>query len=190
MRLTNIINSSFFLLLGNSQPHHREIPPNHLHHDKDRTRHEKTISHPRHTICELNGELDPMSVQPSSWNDGETIQMSNVIRCEESRQEVSDQTSDGVDGENVEGVVYTVEEEFELCGEVAAETRDETVDYCCPGGDETGARGDGLWRGVVRPWLLWEEMGLKCLPRGRKLLLSRSLLLTIFSRGGSQGHTR
>ena len=64
------------------------------------------------------------------------------LRGEEASQDIAGETSDGVDGENVERIVDS-EQELDLGAVVASRCANNAKDYSRPGGNETGARGDG-----------------------------------------------
>ena len=81
-------------------------------------------------------------VEPASRDLGEAVEMSYVVCGEERGEDVADKTSNGVLGEDIEGVV-DAEDELELGGIVGACGSDDSVDDCRPGGHESGTGSNG-----------------------------------------------
>jgi hypothetical protein len=97
-------------------------------------------------VSELVAELDPVVVEPSTRDLSEAVQMRYVVCGEESREDVADETTDGMLGEDVESIV-DAEDELELGGVVGTGGSDDTVDDSGPCGNETGSRSDGYKTG-------------------------------------------
>lgn len=113
-------------------------------------------------VGHLVAKLHPVVVDPAARDLGEAIEMCYVVSGEECGEDVANETSDGVLGEDIESIVNT-EDELELggilcsvsCGlegnqaELAMGTyistcgTNNTVDHSSPGGNETRAGSDG-----------------------------------------------
>jgi hypothetical protein len=63
--------------------------------------------------------LDPVVVEPSSGNDSEAVKMCYVVRGKECGKDVTDQTANGVDSEDVKRII-NAKDELEFCGIVCA----------------------------------------------------------------------
>lgn len=64
------------------------------------------------------------------------------LRSEETGQQVSNDTTDGVLSEDIEGVI-NADPELDLRGQIAADATNDAEDDRCPRGNETGSRCDG-----------------------------------------------
>jgi hypothetical protein len=102
----------------------------------------KRVDASGHGISELVAELHPVVVDPAAGDLREAVQMSYVICGEEGSQDVADETTDGVLGEDIKSVV-DAEHELELGGVVGTCCSDDSVDDCSPGGNESGPGSDG-----------------------------------------------
>jgi hypothetical protein len=90
----------------------------------------------------LVAELDPVVVEPATGNHGEAVKMCYVVCCEEGCEDVADKTTDGVHSEDIQRII-NAKNELELSGIVGTCGSDDTIDYCRPGGDESGTGGNG-----------------------------------------------
>lgn len=66
-----------------------------------------------------------MVIEPTTRNDSDTIESGDGSLSEEGGEDISDDTTDGVGGEDIETIVV-VEEELELGGEIADGSGHET----------------------------------------------------------------
>jgi hypothetical protein len=80
-------------------------------------------------VSSLVAKLDPVVVNPTTTDDGDAIESGNVFLSEKSGEEISNDTTNSMGGEDIEWVIV-IEDKLELGGEVA---------YCA--GDDT--KGDG-----------------------------------------------
>ncbi len=113
-----------------------------VHDEQDEAGHDEGVAAAREGVGQLDGQLDPVVVEPAAVDDGDAVEAGDVVGREEGRADVADQAADAVDCEDVERVV-DAEEELEL-GAVVGEGRAEEGGWDgCPGGDVA-------WRGSVR----------------------------------------
>ena len=75
-------------------------------------------------------------VDPSTSNDGEAIESGDLLLGEECGEEVTDDTAYTVRCKDIEWVII-VEDEFELCGEIAHGSGNDTESDGCRGTDES-----------------------------------------------------
>ena len=90
-----------------------------VHDEQDDTGSTERVDASGDGIRQLVAELDPVVVEPSSWDFGEAIKMRYVVCGEEGSQDIADESSDRVDSEDVKSIVDT-NNEFELRGIVGA----------------------------------------------------------------------
>lgn len=109
--------------------------------EQDGAADDERVGHAADSVGELVRELDPMLVEPAAADLGEAVKMGYVVRGEETGQEITDETSNTVDGEDIERVI-DMEEELEFGGIVASDSSDYTEDNSRPGRDEARTRGD------------------------------------------------
>ena len=133
-----IVDTQDLSLLGSSEGKTRDQ----VHDEEDDAGSPERVDTAGDGIGELVSELDPVAVEPSSRDDGETIQVCYVISGEESGEDVANETSDSVLSEDIKSVVDT-EDELELGCVVGSCGSHNTVDDCCPGWDETRTGSDG-----------------------------------------------
>lgn len=81
-------------------------------------------------------------VDPTSSDDREAVKRGDALLGEETSHAVSDDSSDGMGSEDIEGFVHS-NEELDPGGEVASDGSDESDGDSGRGLDETGGRGDG-----------------------------------------------
>jgi hypothetical protein len=110
-----------------------------VHDEEDEAGSEERVETARDGIRELVTELDPVAVDPSTWNLGETIEMSNVVGSEEGSEDVANKTTNGVLGKDIEGIINT-KDELELGSVVGTCGTDNTVNDGSPGWNVTGTR--------------------------------------------------
>ena len=92
-------------------------------------------------VVQLVCELDPVVVEPATVDDGGPVEMRNVVRSEESGEDIARNAADGVQGEDVKRVV-DLEPVLDLGAEVAGDGGDDAEDDCGPGGNVSRGGGD------------------------------------------------
>lgn len=111
-------------------------------HKEDDAAENKGVRHTSDTVTQLVGELDVVVVDPATFDHGSTVKSCNVVGSEQTGEEISDKTTNTVDGEDIEGII-NVEKELEFGAIVACDGSDHTEDDGSPSWDETTAGGDG-----------------------------------------------
>ena len=109
--------------------------------EEDGARSEEGVEAAGNGISDLVAELLPVVVEESSLDYGVAIKMCYVVGGEESGEDVADQSSNGVDREDVKGVI-NFEEELELRSIVGTGGSYNTIDDRCPSRHETRPRSD------------------------------------------------
>jgi len=94
------------------------------------------------TPSQLVGKLDVVMIDPATVDLGKSIKVGNVIGSEETGQQISNQTANTVNGEDIKGIV-DVKQELELGGIIASDASDNAEDHSSPGGNETTAGSNG-----------------------------------------------
>lgn len=89
----------------------------HVEYEEDQAGPHKGVGAPADRIGQLVSQLYPVVVQPASVDDLGIVEMSNPIGGEEAGAEISHETANTVDCEDIQGVVDS-ESEFELRGVV------------------------------------------------------------------------
>lgn len=113
-----------------------------VHDEKDNAGSTEGVCETSNGVGKLVGKLNVVTVDPSTWNDSGAIEMSYVVRGKDTSQQVSDDSSNTVLSEDIEGVV-NVDEELELGGVVACGSSDNTVDNSGPWWDVSRSWSDG-----------------------------------------------
>jgi hypothetical protein len=113
-----------------------------VHDEEDEAGTDKGVCATGDGIGQLVTKLDPVVVDPSTGDDGEAIEMCYVVSSEEGGQDVANETSNGVLGEDIKSII-NAEDELELSGVVGTGGTENTVDDGGPGWDETRARSNG-----------------------------------------------
>lgn len=117
-------NLGFF---GSAQMHARD----HVEDEQDERRADEGVGAPREGVGQLVAELDPVVVEPATFDDLHVIQVGNVVGSEKGGADVADQAADAVHGEDVEGVV-DAEYELQLSSVVGEAGAEDAVDDGCP----------------------------------------------------------
>lgn len=144
LRLTNVVDTTLFFLLGNAKTHGWYFLADESQHQQDKRGHHEAIDHTRHRIRELDSELHPVTVDPTTFYYRIAIQRGDVVGSQKARQEVADNSSNAMYSEYVQCIVHC-EQEFQLSGVVAAGSGADTVNDGCPGWNEPGAGCYGLY---------------------------------------------
>ena len=109
--------------------------------EQDEAAHDERVRHAGDTVAELIGELDPVTVHPTTIDHGGAIQVSYVISGEKSSQKVANQASYAMDGEDVQGVV-NMKQELELGSVIACSSSNNTEYDGSPRRNETATGSD------------------------------------------------
>lgn len=72
-----------------------------------------------------------MAIEPASSDFTGTVEMRNVISGKQGGKDVADDSSDGVLGKDIEGIVDS-DDELQLCSVIACRSTDDTEDDCRP----------------------------------------------------------
>lgn len=116
-----IIDTLLFLIFIHSQFQRRYEPAKQPHSDQNKIGHDKAPGKTAHSIGELDPQLDPVSVQPSTFDHCNTIKMSNIISRKDACQQLANEASDRMDSEDIQGVIR-FQPVFEMYSEIAADT--------------------------------------------------------------------
>jgi len=92
-------------------------------------------------ISELICKLNVVLVQPTTWDDSDSIESSHTGLCEDTCEEVAKNTANTVGGEDVKGIIVT-EEKFELSGEIANSSSSKAEKDRSGSANETRGGGD------------------------------------------------
>lgn len=134
-----IIDSHFFFLGSGSELQAGKPTREKGQSQQNDAGHGKRVRHSRHRVSQLNGKLNPVLVDPAAINLGDAVQMRNVVGGEETREQVAEETANAMYGEDVQGVIGT-QVILELGGEIASNSRRQSIDDGRPGGDEARSR--------------------------------------------------
>lgn len=104
-----IVDTEDLGLLGSAQ---REAGDQ-VHDEEDQAGAAERVDTAADGIRELVAELDPVAVEPATGDDAEAVEMCYVVCGEEGSEDVADQTTDGVLGEDIERII-DAEDELEL----------------------------------------------------------------------------
>jgi len=66
--------------------------------EQDDGGYDEAVGHACDAVAELDSKLDPVMIEPAAGDDGEAIEMRDVIGGKEPSAKVTDQASDGVYG--------------------------------------------------------------------------------------------
>lgn len=105
-----------------------------VHDEENDAGSEEGVGSSRYGVSQLPAKLDPVVVQPSSWDGSCAVEMCYVVCGEEGSEDVSDETTDGVLSEDIKGIIDT-DEELELGGVVGSCGSEDTEWDCGPGWD-------------------------------------------------------
>ena len=105
-----------------------------VHDEQDEAGSAKGVDTTRDGVSELVAELDPVLVEPSTWNLSEAIKMCYVISSEEGCEDVADETTNGMFSKDIKSII-DAEDELELGGIVAGRASDNAVDDGSPSGN-------------------------------------------------------
>lgn len=114
---------------------------NEVHDEKDDACSSERINTTGDGISKLVTKLDPVLVEPSTWNLGETIKMGYVVSSEEGGEDVSDKSTNGVFGEDIKSVI-DAKDKLELGSIIGTGSSHNTIDDGGPGRNETRSGSD------------------------------------------------
>ena len=96
-----------------------------VHNPEDDGSHDEGVGNASDTIGELVGELDPVAVDPATFNGCEaTIEIRDVFLSKDTSEEVADNTTHTMGGKDIEAIIIA-KDELELGGKVANSTGDD-----------------------------------------------------------------
>jgi len=133
-----VVDAEDLGLLGGAQREARDQ----VHDEEDDAGAAERVDAARDRVRQLVAQLDPVVVEPAAGDLGEAVEVRDVVGREEGREDVADQTADGVLGEDVQRVV-DANHELQLGGVVGTCRPDDAVDHGGPGRHESGTGGDG-----------------------------------------------
>lgn len=107
---------------------------NQVHDKQDGAGENKRVAASGKRIGELDGQLNPVVVEPATLNSRDAIQGGNIVSREKGGADVADEAADAVDGEDVEGVV-DAEQELQLGGVVGEGGAEDAAGDGGPDGD-------------------------------------------------------
>ena len=118
---------------------------NQIHNEQNDAGNKEGVRKSSHGIGNLITELNPVAINPTKRlavvDDVASVQILDVRGGEESGEDVAGETSNGVNGENIQSIVDT-NKELELRGIIARSGADDAEDYRGPHRNVTGPRGD------------------------------------------------
>ncbi len=133
---------------------------NQVHQEEDDACQDERVRETGDGVGDLVPELYVVVVDPATGDHAEAVERRYVItigalvkgyqidtrwgykRGEKTGEQVSDDTTDSVDGENIESIIGA-HEELEFGSDVAADSTDNTENESRPRRDKAGGRGDG-----------------------------------------------
>ena len=118
-----VVHADDFGLLGRAHAEEGDE----VHDPEDDGGHDERVCEAGGRVGELVAELDPVVVEPTAVDLGDSVETGHGGLGEEGGEDVADDTADPMDGEDIEGVVV-VKEELELGGKVARGGADNTVE--------------------------------------------------------------
>lgn len=133
-----LVDSEHLLLLGRSERQSRDQ----VHDEQDNASHSERVGDSCTAVCCLVSQLDPVVVQPTTWNRTHAIERRDVVGSEESGEEVADYTADAVLRKDIESVI-DLQPVLDLRGIIASRRTDDTEHDGRPWRDVTGCRRDG-----------------------------------------------
>lgn len=151
-----VVEANVLLLGGDAQAE----AGHQVHQEQDQARHDERVGEAGDRVGELVAELDPVVVDPAAGDDGEAVEVGDVVttkllifvhfvleggrslRGKEGSADVASNTTNSVDGKDIESVV-DANQELELGGDVAYNTTDDAENDGSPGGNVTRAGSDG-----------------------------------------------
>lgn len=131
-----------------------------VHEEEDETRHEEGIREARNAVSNLVSELDVVAVEPATGDHAEAVEVRDVVteyvcqycgegtrfadeysRCKQASQQVTDDATHGMLGEDVQAIV-NANPELDLCCQIADNGPNNTKYHCSPCGDKSRSRRD------------------------------------------------
>jgi len=139
-----IVDTDNFGLFRRTQSQSRDE----VHDPAEDSRHDEGVGTCGDGVGDLVAELNPVVVEPSTWDLGDTVEARDGCLGEETGHDAADDTSNGVGRKDIERLVDS-DEELDLGGKVTADTSDETdrdgsgSSDVTRGGGDTDKTGDG-----------------------------------------------
>jgi len=113
-----------------------------VHDPEDDGGHDKRVGDTSARVGELMAKLDPVVVEPTSRDGGETVECGDGSLSKEAGADVADDTTNGVSSEDIEAIIV-VKEELELGCPIASSATKDTKGNSSGGADESRAGSDG-----------------------------------------------
>ena len=133
-----VVNTHDLGLLARAQTQTRDQ----VHDEEDDAGSAERVGEAGCAVGKLVAELDVVTVEPPTRDDGDAVKSGNVVGSEEGGEDVADDATDAVLGEDVESVIDS-DPELDLGGEIAAGGAYDTEDNRRPGGNVSGRGRDG-----------------------------------------------
>lgn len=122
-----VVDTQDFCVLAGAQAQTRD----HVDDEQDHRGANERIETTSDGVGQLVGQLDPVEIQPASVDDLHVVEVGDGFAGEEGGADVSNKSTNGVNGEDIERVINS-DEELELRSIVGASCSEHSVGYGSP----------------------------------------------------------